>query len=59
MASEFAAGNYRFIPAVFQYSSGAQANAFRVRPWERPGEAAIDPSNLRCRELRRFGIDDD
>jgi len=27
MASEFAAGNYRFIPAVFQYSSGAQANA--------------------------------
>ena len=26
MASEFAAGNYRFIPAVFQYSSGAQAN---------------------------------
>ena len=27
MVSEFAAGNYRFIPAVFQYSSGAAANA--------------------------------
>jgi hypothetical protein len=26
MTSEFAAGNYRFIPAVFQYSSGAAAN---------------------------------
>lgn len=26
MVSEFAAGNYRFIPAVFQYSSGAQAS---------------------------------
>jgi hypothetical protein len=25
MVSEFAAGNYRFIPAVFQYSSGAAA----------------------------------
>ena len=25
MASEFAAGNYRFIPAVFQYSAGAAA----------------------------------
>lgn len=27
MVNEFAAGNYRFIPAVFQYSSGAQASA--------------------------------
>src|SRR3979409_1451501 len=26
MTSEFPAGNYRFIPAVFQYSSGAAAN---------------------------------
>ncbi|MBR0794760.1 hypothetical protein JQ615_05055 [Bradyrhizobium jicamae] len=26
MVSEFASGNYRFIPAVFQYSSGAQAS---------------------------------
>jgi hypothetical protein len=26
MVSEFSAGNYRFIPAVFQYSSGAAAN---------------------------------
>src|SRR3981189_1917843 len=26
MASDFPAGNYRFIPAVFQYSSGAAAN---------------------------------
>ena len=26
MTSDFAAGNYRFIPAVFQYSSGAAAN---------------------------------
>jgi hypothetical protein len=26
MTSDFAAGNYRFIPAVFQYSSGAVAN---------------------------------
>jgi hypothetical protein len=25
MTSDFAAGNYRFIPAVFQYSSGAMA----------------------------------
>ena len=25
MVSDFAAGNYRFIPAVFQYSSGARA----------------------------------
>jgi len=27
MVSAFAAGNYRFIPAVFQYSSGAMADA--------------------------------
>jgi len=27
MVSAFAAGNYRFIPAVFQYSSGAAADA--------------------------------
>jgi hypothetical protein len=27
MINAFAAGNYRFIPAVFQYSSGAAANA--------------------------------
>ncbi|WP_407165636.1 hypothetical protein [Bradyrhizobium sp. ORS 111] len=27
MVSDFAAGNYRFIPAVFQYSSGAQASS--------------------------------
>ena len=27
MTSDFAAGNYRFIPAVFQYSSGAAASA--------------------------------
>ena len=27
MVSAFAAGNYRFIPAVFQYSSGAVADA--------------------------------
>jgi hypothetical protein len=27
MTREFAAGNYRFIPAVFQYSSGAAADA--------------------------------
>ncbi|VIO70740.1 2-amino-5-chloromuconate deaminase CnbZ [Bradyrhizobium ivorense] len=27
MVSDFAAGNYRFIPAVFQYSGGAQASA--------------------------------
>ncbi len=27
MVSEFSAGNYRFIPAVFQYSSGAQASS--------------------------------
>ena len=27
MVSSFAAGNYRFIPAVFQYSSGAAAEA--------------------------------
>src|SRR5438552_16856541 len=26
MISDFAPGNYRFIPAVFQYSSGAAAN---------------------------------
>jgi hypothetical protein len=26
MTTEFSAGNYRFIPAVFQYSSGAAAN---------------------------------
>src|ERR1700746_1705634 len=26
MSSDFAAGNYRFIPAVFQYSAGAAAN---------------------------------
>ena len=26
MTSEFAAGNYRFIPAVFQYSSGVAAS---------------------------------
>src|SRR5947199_5654970 len=26
MTSDFAAGNYRFIPAVFQYSSGAAAD---------------------------------
>jgi hypothetical protein len=26
MTREFAAGNYRFIPAVFQYSSGAAAD---------------------------------
>jgi hypothetical protein len=26
MTSDFPAGNYRFIPAVFQYSSGAMAN---------------------------------
>src|SRR5437016_4290582 len=26
MTSDFTAGNYRFIPAVFQYSSGAAAN---------------------------------
>ena len=26
MVSDFALGNYRFIPAVFQYSSGAQAS---------------------------------
>src|SRR6266702_4899027 len=26
MTSEFSAGNYRFIPAVFQYSSGVAAN---------------------------------
>ena len=25
MTSDFAAGNYRFIPAVFQYSAGAAA----------------------------------
>ncbi len=27
MTSDFAAGNYRFIPGVFQYSAGAAANA--------------------------------
>jgi hypothetical protein len=27
MTSDFAAGNYRFIPAVFQYSSGAAAHS--------------------------------
>ena len=27
MTSDFAAGNYRFIPAVFQYSSGAAASS--------------------------------
>ena len=27
MTSDFAPGNYRFIPAVFQYSSGAAANS--------------------------------
>ncbi|HKH01200.1 MAG TPA: hypothetical protein VKB08_10835 [Bradyrhizobium sp.] len=27
MTSDFAAGNYRFIPAVFQYSSGAAADS--------------------------------
>lgn len=26
MTSDFAAGNYRFIPAVFQYSGGVAAN---------------------------------
>ncbi len=26
MTSDFAAGNYRFIPAVFQYSAGVAAN---------------------------------
>ena len=26
MTSDFPAGNYRFIPAVFQYSSGVAAN---------------------------------
>jgi len=26
MTSDFTAGNYRFIPAVFQYSSGVAAN---------------------------------
>ena len=26
MTSDFAAGNYRFIPAVFQYSSGVAAS---------------------------------
>jgi hypothetical protein len=26
MTSDFAPGNYRFIPAVFQYSAGAAAN---------------------------------
>jgi hypothetical protein len=26
MVSSFPAGNYRFIPAVFQYSSGAAAD---------------------------------
>jgi hypothetical protein len=26
MTSDFAAGNYRFIPGVFQYSAGAAAN---------------------------------
>ena len=26
MTRDFPAGNYRFIPAVFQYSSGAAAN---------------------------------
>ena len=26
MTSDFAAGNYRFIPAVFQYSSGVVAH---------------------------------
>ena len=26
MTSDFPAGNYRFIPAVFQYSSGAAAD---------------------------------
>ena len=27
MTSDFPAGNYRFIPAVFQYSSGAAADS--------------------------------
>ena len=27
MTQDFAAGNYRFIPAVFQYSSGAAADS--------------------------------
>jgi len=27
MTSDFAAGNYRFIPAVFQYSAGSAAMA--------------------------------
>ena len=26
MTSDFSAGNYRFIPAVFQYSGGVAAN---------------------------------
>ena len=26
MTSDFPAGNYRFIPAVFQYSGGVAAN---------------------------------
>ena len=27
LTRDFAAGNYRFIPAVFQYSSGATADS--------------------------------
>ena len=30
MTSDFAAGNYRFIPAVFQYSSGVAASRFSI-----------------------------
>ena len=33
MVRDFSAGNYRFIPAVFQYSSGAAADTgFEVEP---------------------------
>ena len=42
MTRDFPAGNYRFIPAVFQYSSGAAANPgyeiVRVRFDEKTGK---------------------
>jgi hypothetical protein len=63
MVSAFAAGNYRFIPGVFQYSSGAAADPGfeiervrfdRLRPLAEGFAAAADYIRAAGRPLTTF-----
>ena len=59
MTSDFAAGNYRFIPAVFQYSSGVAANPGfeieRVR-FDRPVPLADGFAQIAKYRRKRLGL---